>query len=320
MHPLSKKKWLFAGAFGCLSLALLAQEEPGAVFRSDTRLVVLHATVVDRNGQLIPNLRAESFTVLENGVPQQLKVFRREDIAVSFGLVIDNSGSMRDKRKKVESAALQLVKGSSRTDEVFIVNFNDEAYLDVPMTSDMKKMDEGLTRIDSRGGTAMRDAIFMSLDYMREKAKKDKKILLVVTDGDDNTSSSSNTMEKLVTRAHQSEVLIYAIGLLDEEERGKAKRARRGLSALAAASGGNAYFPEELEEVERISQQVAQEIRNQYTLAYSPQLPDDGSFRQIKVVVKGAGRASVRTRSGYYATKSSAISASPAAASNSFQR
>jgi len=317
MRPINKG--LAAAAFGCVSIILVAQEEPGAVFRADTRLVVLHATVVDKSGQLIPNLRSESFTVLENGIPQQLKVFRREDIPVSFGLIIDNSGSMRDKRKKVESAALHLVKGSQRSDEVYIVNFNDEAYLDVPMTSDMKKMEEGLTRIDSRGGTAMCDAIFMSLDYMKEKAKKDKKVLLVVTDGDDNTSSSSNTMERLVAKAQQSEVLIYAIGLLNEEERGKAKRARRALAALAAASGGNAYFPEELDEVERISQQVAQEIRNQYTLAYSPQLPDDGSYRQIKVQVKGAGKASVRTRSGYYATKVEAVPANPVPKANSFQ-
>jgi VWFA-related protein len=149
----------------------------------------------------------------------------------------------------------------------------------------------------------MRDALSMSIDYMLEKAKRDKKVILVITDGDDNTSHPANTMEKLVAKAQQSEILIYCIGLLNEEERGKARRAQRALRALAEASGGAAYFPGTAEEVDEIAQQVAHEIRNQYTLAYTPKGPDDGSFRQIKVTVKGAGRATVRTRSGYYARK-----------------
>lgn len=298
-----------------------AQPEGTAVFRADTRLVVLHATVVDRQGRLIPDLKQEAFTVYENGEEQELKIFRREDVPVSWGLVIDNSGSMRDKRKRVESAALQLVKGSKRLDEAFIVNFNDDAFLDVPMTSDVKRLEEGLARIDSRGGTAMRDALSMSIDYMLEKAKRDKKVILLITDGDDNTSHPSNTMEKLVAKAQQSEVLIYCIGLLNEEERGRARRAQRALRALAEASGGASYFPNTAEEVDEIAQQVAHEIRNQYTLAYTPKGPDDGSFRQIKVTVRGAGRATVRTRSGYYARKVESSSANlPSVPGSSFHQ
>src|SRR5258708_18766569 len=130
---------------------------------------------------------------------------------------IDNRGSMRDKRHKVEPAALDLVKASNHKDEVFIVNFNDEAYLDVPFTNDIKKLEEGLSQINSRGGTAMRDAISMSIDEVKEHGKRDKKILLVVTDGNDNTSLL--TLEKLLEKAHRSEVLIYCIRLLTEEER-----------------------------------------------------------------------------------------------------
>lgn len=287
--------------FFLAGLCAFGQSDPQAVFRAETRLVPLHATVVDKNNKLVTTLPKEAFKVFENNVEQEIRIFRREDVPVSMGLIVDNSGSMRDKRQKVEAAALKLVKESNPNDEVFIVNFNDEAFLDVPFTSDIKKMEEGLTRIDSRGGTAMRDAISMSVDHLREKAKRDKKVLLVVTDGDDNTSGV--TLEKLVQKAHDSGVLIYAIGLLGQEERREAKRAQRALEALTKASGGAAYFPKELAEVEKLATDVAHDIRNQYFLAYTPNDPAlDGSFRQIRVTANGPNRPVVRTRSGYYAT------------------
>jgi VWFA-related protein len=234
-------------------------------------------------------------------VPQQIKVFKREDVPVSMGLVIDNSGSMRDKRAKVEAAALALVKDSNPQDEVFIVNFNDDAFLDQPFTNDIKVLQEGLARIDSRGGTAMRDAIRMSIDYEKEKAKKDKKVLVVVTDGNDNSSLIS--LENLVKSSQDSGVLIYTVGLLSEEERREAKRCRRALEELSTVTGGESYFPKEPAEVDRVAHQVAHDIRNQYTLAYTPvNIALDGSFRQIKVTANGPNRPTVRTRSGYYAT------------------
>jgi Ca-activated chloride channel family protein len=301
MHLLNR--WTTALLAAALGSAGALAQETDPVFRADTRLVLLHATVLNNKGHLVTDLTRDAFTVTENGAPQQLKLFRREDVPVSLGLIIDNSGSMRDKRQKVATAALNLVKASNPEDEVFIVNFNDEAYLDVPFTNDLKKLEEGLTRIDSRGGTAMRDAVLMSMDYLKEKGKKDKKVLLVVTDGEDNTSSSSNTLEKLLAKAQQSEILIYAIGLLNEEERSKAKRAQRAMNALATTTGGLAYFPKEADEVEQLALQVAHEIRNQYILAYSPAVQAlDGSYRRIQVTVKGPNRPVVRTRPGYYAT------------------
>ena len=271
-------------------------------FRSDTRLVVLPVTVADKSGKLIPNLPQTAFKVYENGAEQPIKSFHREDVPVSLGIIIDNSGSMRDKRVKVETASADLVKASNPQDQVFVVNFNDEAYLDVPFTNDIKKLEQGLARIDSRGGTAMRDAISMSIDYMKENGKKDKKVLLVVTDGND--TASTGTLEKLVAKAQKSEVLIYAIGLLNEEERREARKAKRALDELTSASGGLAYYPKELADVDKIALLVAHEIRNQYTITYTPTIQAlDGSFRQIKVTVSGAGRsAQVRTRTGYYAT------------------
>jgi len=308
-----RSKWGRLGACGFLFLlagALVTAQQQPTIFKSDTRVVVCHTTVIDKSGHLITNLTKDAFTVLENGAPQEIRTFKREDVPVSMGLIIDNSGSMRDKRAKVEAASLALVKDSNPEDEVFVVNFNDEAFLDLPhgknFTSDIKEMEEALTRIDSRGGTAMRDAIRMSIDHLKEKAHKDKRVLVVVTDGNDN--SSVVTLENLVKAAQQSEVLIYGVGLLGDEERREAVRAQRALKSLAEATGGAVFFPKELAEVDKIAHQVAHDIRNQYTIVYSPSnTAMDGTFRQIKITVKAPGNPTVRTRSGYYATPDQAI-------------
>jgi len=288
-----------------LSAGLRGQNpaDQAAVFRSDTRLVVLHATAVDKTGHLITNLPESAFQVYENNVEQKIKSFKREDIPISLGLVIDNSGSMRDKRHKVAAASVDLVRDSNPQDEVFIVNFNDEAFLDTPgdFTNDTKVMEQALGKLDSRGGTAMRDALRMSIDHLKHKAHKDKKVILVVTDGNDNASMVS--LEGLVKEAQQSEVIIYAIGLLSEEERREAKRAQRALDALTTSTGGKAFYPKELSEVDNIAHQVARDIRNQYTITYTPSHPElDGSYRQIKVIANGPNKPVVRTRTGYYAT------------------
>ncbi|MGP8244409.1 MAG: VWA domain-containing protein, partial [Bryobacteraceae bacterium] len=252
---------------------------------------------------------------------QSIKVFKREDVPVSLGLIIDNSGSMREKRAKVAAAALALVKASNPEDEVFVVNFNDEAFLDLPhgkdFTNDIGEMEEALSRIDARGGTAMRDAIRMSIDHLKEKAHRDKKVLVVVTDGNDNSSVIS--LENLVKAAQQSDVLIYSVGLLSEEERREAARAKRALEDLATATGGEAYFPRELAEVDRIAQQVARDIRSQYTIEYTPSNQAmDSTYRKIHITVNAPGRPTVRTRSGYFATPDQG--APPAKASSEFQQ
>jgi VWFA-related protein len=293
-----------AACAAAASILTFAQNTADETFRTETRLVVLHASVVTKDGRLVTNLPQTAFKVFENNVEQPIKLFRREDVPVSMGLVVDNSGSMRNKRKAVESAGLAAVKASNPRDEVAVINFNDEPYQDVPLTSDIKKMEEGLTRIDSRGGTAMRDAIAASMDYIKAKGKHQKKVLLVVTDGDD-TASEMITLERLVQKAHDDEVLLYFIGLLSEEDKRAAKRAKRAMDALAKASGGSAVFPETLEEVEPVAVQMATELRNQYVIAYTPtNAALDGSFRQIKVIANGPGRPTVRTRSGYYANPS----------------
>jgi len=298
-----------------LALSFAGQDDQ-ARFRADTRLVVLHATVIDKNGKLVTDLPRKAFHVYEDGVEQEMKIFKREDVPVSMGLVIDNSGSMRDKRQKVEDAAMALVKASNPQDEVFVVNFNDEAYLDVDFTNDLKKLEDGVSRIDSRGGTAMRDGIELSMEHLRTKGKRDKKVIVAVTDGEDNASEI--TLEKLIQKAQQREVLIYSLGLFSEEDRRQSKRAKRALDSIAAATGAVAFYPKGVDDVGKFTLQVAHDIRNQYILAYSPSKQElDGSYRQVKVTVNAGNRPVVRTRTGYYATaelaNQSASAAPPAA-------
>jgi len=291
--------------FICLiGASVKAQQEAAPLFRTDTRVVVCNTTVIDKNGHLVTDLNRDNFTVSENGVQQKIADFKREDVPVSLGLIIDNSGSMRTKRAGVEAASLALVRDSNPDDEVFVVNFNDEPFLDLPnkknFTNNIQEMEEALTRIDSKGGTAMRDAIRTSIDHLMEHASRDKKVLVLVTDGVDNASMIKQ--EKLIRDAQQSGVLIYAVGLLEDEDRADAGRAKRELTALAETTGGEVYFPKEVSEVEPIAHIVAHDIRNQYTIQYTPANTNmDGTFRQIKIAVN-VPHLTVRTRSGYYAT------------------
>jgi Ca-activated chloride channel homolog len=264
--------------------------------------VVLHATVVDQHSRLVTNLKQNDFTVYEDGQPQTITNFKREDIPVSIGILVDNSGSMRDKRQAVNTAALDLVKASNPEDEVFIVNFSDEAIIDADLTSDISKMQEGLQQVDSRGGTALYDAVVASADYLAKKGRKEKKVLLVVTDGEDN--ASTDTLEQAVRRVQDDNgPAIYTIGILGGE---REKRAKRALESLAVQTGGVAFFPKDLGEVDQIARAVARDIRSQYSIYYRSTRPQEqGGFRAVKVDAHapGYGRLQVRTRSGYYANQ-----------------
>jgi Ca-activated chloride channel family protein len=276
----------------------------GSSIKVDVNLVVLHTTVLDDRQRFADGLKQENFRVFEDKIEQKLSVFKREDVPVSMGLVIDNSGSMREKRPRVNEAALTLVQASNPRDEAFVVNFNDDFYLDLDkdFTSSIPELKEALERIDSRGSTALRDAIIGSLDHLK-KGAKDKKVLLVVTDGEDN--ASHNSLEKTLREIQKTDTVIYTIGLLGNEGKKEAKRAKKVLQEIAAASGGLAYFPESVDDVHTICEQVAHDIRNQYILAYYPtNSRRDGTFRAVTVEVippRGRGRLLARTRNGYYA-------------------
>jgi Ca-activated chloride channel family protein len=277
---------------------MCAQE---ATFRSDSRLVVLNVSVFDQQGKVIKDLGKDAFTVYENGAKQNVTVFRQEDVPISLGLIIDNSASMTDKKDRVASAALAMVKASNSDDEVFIINFNEHVSLAKEFTNDIKDLENALRHLDSNGETAMRDALHLGIEHLRHRGKRDKKVVLVVTDGEDN--SSVETQAHLVEVAQQNDVIIYAIGLLGAEEPESAARAKKQLDELTQQTGGRAWFPNDVAEIANITPQIAHEIRNQYVLAYTPtNLAADGSYRKIRVEVDVPG-ALVRTRSGYYAPR-----------------
>jgi Ca-activated chloride channel family protein len=280
-------------------------------FSVETRLVVLHATVLDKDKHLVTTLTRDNFQVFDDDAQQKIRDFKREDIPVSVGILVDNSGSMRDKRAKVNAAALTFVKTSNPADEVFIVNFNDEAFLDQDFTGNLDLLKDGLEKIDSRGGTAFFDAIQMSIDHLKEGGRKSKKVLLVTTDGEDNASRMN--LEELLKYVHQSEVVVYTVGLLGEENRRAAKRAQKAMEEISEASGGLAFFPKDANEVEGIATRIAHDIRNQYVLTYTPNHPDDGRFHSVAVKANAAGKGKlfVRTRTGYYANPPSAAVSTP---------
>jgi Ca-activated chloride channel homolog len=291
----------------------LAPPQSGHRIRSDVDLVVLHVTVADDHGQFIPNLEEGNFRVFEQNVEQKISYFSRQDIPVTMGLIIDNSGSMREKREQVAAAAMTFVRTSNPQDEAFVVNFNDEYYLDTEgdFTSDAKDLNDALSRIDTRGSTALYDALIGSLSHIK-KGHKDKRVLLVITDGDDD--ASQKTLEDAMRAAEKSTATIYTIGVFSEDDREHEKRmvrhSKKVLQELAEATGGQAYFPENLSQVTPTCEQVAKEIRNQYTIGYYPtNTAKDGTFRavQLKVIPpNGRGKLLVRTRTGYYAPTASA--------------
>ncbi len=271
------------------------------VFKKEVEEVVLHATVIDNKQHIVTNLDKNNFNVFEDGHPQTITSFRHEDIPVAMCIVVDNSGSMREKREKVNAAALNLVRASNPNDEVCVVNFNDEYYLDQDFTSNINKLKQGLEKIETRGGTALYDAVVASANHLKQDAKLEKKVIFVVTDGDDN--ESTETLEQAVRRLQtENGPTVYAIGLLEGEDH--ARHAKRALQIMCEKTGGIVFLPKTLDEVDAISRSVAHDIRSQYTIGYKPTTPKSvGGYRSVKVDAHSSkhDKLTVRTRSGYYA-------------------
>lgn len=290
----------------------MPNQEPSAndqagmfVFKKDVEEVILHATVFDEQQHLVPGLDRSAFTVFENGMPQPITSFRRQDVPVAMGIVVDNSGSMREKRDEVNRAVLILIRASNPQDEIFVVNFSQNYYLDQDFTSDVNLLQTALHQVSSAGSTALYDAVVASSVHLRNNPRLDKRVLLVITDGQDNMSQE--TLDEALRRLQQANgPTVYAVGLMGSEMRGKGREA---LERLAQGTGGVAYFPETLDQVGEITQTVAHDIRSQYMIAYKPKdqnaKPDDHSVR-VEAHAPKHGRLTVRTRSGYsYAGQSS---------------
>jgi Ca-activated chloride channel homolog len=285
--------------------------------------VLLPCTVVDQNGRLVTDLTRTNFRVWEDDVPQTISSFEFRDVPISLGILVDNSGSMRGKRDAVDAAALDLVRESNSQDTAFVVNFNDKAFLDQGFTSNISYLERGLSHYDTRGTTAIYDAVVASADELSRYAKWPKQVLLVITDGADNASRLS--LEQAIHRVQQlNGPVVYSIGLLyDSESRDEAQRARDALIALSQGTGGFAYFPQSLNEVDDIASEISQVVRNQYTVGYhSSRSPSLGGYRRVRVVAEAPrhGPLTVKTRAGYYPTEIKQMQSANQQAAQEIQR
>jgi Ca-activated chloride channel family protein len=309
----------------CLSsVVLLAQDKPqpqksdkdNYTLSVETLEVNLPISVLDKEGRPVNGLTKEQFQIFEDKIPQTIRTFSHEDIPLSLGLIIDNSGSMRNKRERVNSAALSFVRESNPDDETFIVNFDDSAYLEQEFTGSIGDLVDALDNIDARGETALYDAIYLSADHAKS-GHKDKKALLLISDGEDNVSKYG--INKVIEALKQSKVTLYCIGLLEEDDqRGglfkkpPSKKAKEDLQKFAAITGGQSFFPKNLDEVEDLVKVIAHDLRNHYTVTYTPTNAKlDGSYRDVTVKVtppKNLGKITWHTKQGYYAPKAEPVS------------
>jgi VWFA-related protein len=286
------------------ALSALRKDGGNYVLHADVEEVELNCTVLE-GSRLVLDLKKKDFQVFEDGVRQTLISFLHTDLPVSIALVVDNSGSMSRKRPSVNKSTLDLIHASNPQDEAFVVNFSDEAFIDQDFTSDVNKLRDGLSHIDARGGTALYDAVAASADKLATDAKHPKQVIILITDGDDNASSLN--LEQTIRRVQQlSGPVIYTIGLLFGDEdmsHSQVKQARHALEMLSTETGGMAFFPKSIEQIDQIAAEVAQDIRNQYMLGYHSTKPtSEPGFRrvEVKAEAKGHGKLTVRTRTGYF--------------------
>jgi Ca-activated chloride channel homolog len=276
-----------------------AQEEYTLKLHSD--IVMLNATVVDRHNAPVSGLDKENFQIYEDGLPQQIRHFSSEDVPVTVGILIDNSGSMKPKRDDVITDALAFASSSNPRDQMFIVNFNEHVTLGlpakIPFTDRREELQRALTGIRTVGQTALYDGIIAGLTHL-QLGTRDKKVLILISDGGDNASNSHLT--QVIEMAKQSSAIIYAIGIFDEDDD---DRNPSVLKRLAKLTGGEAFFPESSKDIVSICEKIARDIRSQYTLVYVPNIATpDAKYRtvEVKASAPGHGRLTVRTRPGYF--------------------
>jgi Ca-activated chloride channel family protein len=279
-----------------------------SVIEINTDLVELDVTVIDQNGLAIMDLKKDDFNVYEDKIKQTIANVSREEVPVSFGMVIDTSGSMKTKLQTVSDAAVSLVKQMRAEDEAFVASFNTEPELVQDFTADRRELEDAISQLYTLGGTALLDAIIATSDYANEKGKRRRKALVVISDG---LEKNSSVKEKEVLEAiKENEVQVYLVGFVDEDGekslfgKSPAKKAKDLLSRLADDSGGKAYFPQDVSEIPAIAAQIAKDLRTQYVVSYYPSNENrDGTYRTIQVNVnsQSSRKLIARTRRGYYA-------------------
>ena len=288
-------------------LGLMALAHPGGQqaqqpfqISVDVNVVSLQASVHDRKGRLDSALKEQDFAVFEDGVRQTIRLFRHDDVPVTIGLVVDHSGSMLRKLPEVVLAAKTFVHSSNPDDEMFVVNFNEHVVIGLPegeaFTNRARDLEAAILNAPVAGQAALYDAVIEAQSRLLTGTRA-RKALVVISDGADN--ASTHKRDEALKIAGLSQALIYTIGIFEEGSQDKNPDILR---RLARTTGGDAFFPQKQEKVAAICEQIAREIRSQYTIEYvSTNASRSGAWRNIKVTAAGAGAdLVVRTRSGYY--------------------
>lgn len=270
-------------------------------YQVNVNMVILNATVLNRHNEPVSGLGKDDFQIYEDGVLQQIKDFSHDDIPVTAGILVDNSASMAPKRDDVIAAALAFVRSSNPQDQMFVVNFNDCVSFglpaDVPFTDRQEQLRQALSGIRTIGETSLYDGIAAGLDHLK-LGSHEKKVLILISDGGDD--ASKHTLPQVIDMAKHSAAIIYAIGIFNAEDGDQNPAV---LKRFAKETGGEAFFPESSRQITSICEEIARDIRSQYTLTYVPaNVLQDGKYRTItvKASAPGRGRLSVRTRAGYF--------------------
>ena len=279
---------------------------PRSNIRIDTTVVQIPVTVLDPLGRFVTGLDKENFRVFEDKVEQKVQYFASEDAPISVGLIFDTSGSMGSKLEKSRQAVAQFFRTTNPQDEFFLVEFNDRPQLVVPLTTSLEEIQNRLTFTQSKGRTALLDAVYLGLHTMK-KGHNARKALLIISDGGDNSSRYTESEIKNLVR--EADVQIYAIGIYESMGgRGRTAEELAGpglLSEISEQTGGRAFAVDNLNELPDVAAKIGIELRNQYLVGYSPTNAErNGKYRKVQVkLVQPRGLPPLKAfwRLGYYA-------------------
>ena len=273
--------------------------DPDSVIRINAELVELHVRVIDRNNRPINNVQKNEFHVFEDGVPQTIEMFTREEVPISYGLAVDTSGSLRTQLQSVIDAGKTIINSNKSGDETFLVRFisSDKIETVQDFTSSKEQLIDGLDSLYVEGGqTAIIDAVYLSAEHVSDYRKgsegdRRRRALIVITDGEDRNSFYKQ--DQLFARLREEDVQIFVIGFVNEldKEAGLIRKSPRDkavnlINKLASETGGRAFFPESISELPQIANEIVRDMRTQYVIAYNPtNKTQDGTYRAIKVTV-----------------------------------
>lgn len=296
--------------------------DPESTLKINTDLVSLHVRVIDRNNRPIDNVTQNEFHVFEDGVPQPIESFTREEVPISYGLAVDTSGSLRTQLQSVIDAGKSIINSNKKGDETFLVRFISSDKIETVQDFTDKKdlLMDGLDSFYIEGGqTAIIDAVYLSAEHVSEYKRGDegdrrRRALIVITDGEDRNSFYKQ--EQLFSRLREEDVQIFVIGFINEldKDSGFIRKSPRDkatalINKLATETGGRAFFPESISELPQIANEIVRDLRTQYVVSYSPtNKTPDGSFRAIKVTVDQGNSSDKRialTRTGRLARRES---------------